>query len=182
MRNTLIIAYILLVIFSSTVYAQQDWTTYHKTIVDNITEIEFDGDRIWLVTNSGLAVYDTITGECKPYTVDDGLVSNIVNDIAVDYNGVAWIVTDKGIATRTKLSEFRVSNRGTKGTRAMFLNEKNGNTVATKMVEEDDLVFILTKLGQGGLVPVNQIRLMGRSKSGTKLMSLNDGDEVVGII
>jgi len=92
------------------------------------------------------------------------------------------IVTDKGFATRTKLSEFRVSHRGTKGTRAMFLNEKNGNTIATKMVDEEDLVFVITKLGQGGLVPVNEIRLMGRGKSGTKLMSLNDGDEVVGIL
>ena len=92
------------------------------------------------------------------------------------------VVTDKGFATRTKLSEFRVSNRGTKGSRAMFLNEKNGNPIATKMVDEEDLVFVLTKLGQGALVVVNQIRLMGRGKAGTKLVSLNDGDEVVGIL
>ena len=92
------------------------------------------------------------------------------------------IVTDKGFATRTKLSEFRVSHRGTKGTRAMFLNEKNGNPVATKMVDDDDLVFVITKLGQGGLVAVSEIKLMGRGKSGVKLMSLDEGDEVVAIL
>ena len=92
------------------------------------------------------------------------------------------IVTDKGFATRTTLSEFRVSSRGTKGTRAMHLNEKNGNIVAVRPVEADDLVFVVTHLGQGAVVPVDQIRLMGRGKSGVKLVSLNDGDEVVGLI
>ena len=93
------------------------------------------------------------------------------------------IVTDKGYATRTTLAEFRVSHRGTKGTRAMFLAEdkEKGNTIGVVKVKDGGVVFVLTKLGQGALVNVDEIKLMGRGKSGVKLVNLEEGDSVVSV-
>lgn len=93
------------------------------------------------------------------------------------------VVTDKGFATRTTLAEFRVSHRGTKGTRAMFLAEdkEKGNTIGVVKVKEGGVVFVLTKNGQGALVNVDEIKLMGRGKSGVKLVNLEDGDVVVSV-
>lgn len=93
------------------------------------------------------------------------------------------IVTDKGQATRTTFKEFRVSNRGTKGSIAMYLgeNQKNGNTVAVKKVKDGDLIFILTLKGQGALIPVDLIPLKGRGKAGVILMNIDEGDAVVSV-
>ena len=91
-------------------------------------------------------------------------------------------VTDKGYGIRTTLTEFRKAHRGTKGTRAMFLNEKNGKLVAAKIVNDNDVVTVLTKQGQAGLFGVDQIRLTGRGLSGVRLVTLADNDEVVAVV
>ena len=97
------------------------------------------------------------------------------------------IVTDKGFATRTTLAEFRVAHRGTRGTRAMYLKEvegeekDKGHTIAVRTVKDGDVIFVLTKNGQGALVNVDEIRALGRGKSGVKLMTLEEGDSVVAV-
>jgi len=97
-------------------------------------------------------------------------------------NKQVLIVTDKGYGIRTTLSEFRKAHRGTKGTRAMFLNEKNGNIVTAKIVNEGDTATILTKKGQAGLFPVDEIKLKGRGIAGVRVVTLADDDEVVAVI
>ena len=91
-------------------------------------------------------------------------------------------VTDLGYGVRTTLSEFRKAHRGTKGTRAVFLNEKNGNLVGAKVVKDGDVVTVMTKKGQAGLFEVDQVRLTGRGLAGVRLVTLEEGDVVVGIV
>lgn len=91
------------------------------------------------------------------------------------------IVTDKGFGIRTLLSEFRVSNRGTKGTRAMYCHEKNGNIIAVKPVKDGDIVFLTTAGGQGAIIQVDQVKLKGRGIAGVKLMTVEDNDKVVAV-
>jgi len=91
-------------------------------------------------------------------------------------------VTTLGFGIRTTLAEFRKGHRGTKGTRAMNLTEDKGTLIAAKEVKENDLISIVTKMGQTGIFPVNEIRWGHRGPTGTKLISLIEGDEVVTII
>jgi len=92
------------------------------------------------------------------------------------------IVTDVGYGIRTTISQFRKAHRGTKGTRAMFLNEKNGHLVAAKIVKDGDIVTILTKNGQAGLFGIEDIKCKGRGISGVRLMTLADDDVVVAVV
>lgn len=93
------------------------------------------------------------------------------------------VVTDKGYATRTTLTEFRISHRGTHGVRAMFVAEdkEKGSMIAVKKVKDGDIIFILTKNGQGAIVNVDEIKLMGRGKAGVRIMSLDEGDSIVSV-
>ena len=91
-------------------------------------------------------------------------------------------VTDMGYGVRTTLAEFRKAHRGTKGTRAMFLNEKNGKLVGAKLVNDGEVVTVMTKNGQAGLFEIDQVRLTGRGLAGVRLVTLEEGDQVVGII
>ena len=97
-------------------------------------------------------------------------------------NQQVLIVSDKGYGIRVSLSEFRKAHRGTKGTRAMFLNEKNGHIIGAKIVKEGDTVTILTKNGQAGLFGIDEIKLKGRGISGVRLMTLADDDVAVAVV
>ena len=92
------------------------------------------------------------------------------------------IVTDVGYGIRTSLSGFRKAHRGTKGTRAMFLNEKNGHIIGAKTVKDGDTVTILTKNGQAGLFGIEDIKCKGRGISGVRLITLAEGDSVVAVV
>jgi len=91
-------------------------------------------------------------------------------------------VSSKGYGVKTNLKEFRLAHRGSKGTRAMFLNEKNGTLVSAMLVEEDDIITVISKKGQAALFGVDEVRMTGRGGAGCRLMTLDDGDEVVAII
>ena len=91
-------------------------------------------------------------------------------------------VTNKGYGIRTKFSEFRVAHRGTKGSRAMFLNDKNGHLVAAIPKDDNEAIALLTKKGKLGMFNVSDIRLTGRGLSGVRLMTLDDDDEVVAVV
>ena len=75
----------------------EGWVSY---LVDDyhINDFAFEGDLIWCATVTGLVRYDTTTGEERRYTTDDGLLSNIVTDIVVDWNGIKWMATLEGVS------------------------------------------------------------------------------------
>ena len=62
----------------------------------NITVIEIDSEEnIWIGTQTyGLIKYDGL--KFTTYKTEDGLPSNIINDILIDNNGI-WIATQKGL-------------------------------------------------------------------------------------
>jgi len=91
-------------------------------------------------------------------------------------------VTNKGYGIRTSLSEFRKAGRGGKGTRAVFLNEKNGKLVAAKVVNEGNTIVAISKNGQAALFPIEQVNCKGRGISGVRFMTLDDGDEIVDVV
>ena len=93
MKKTLLSVIIFLVLLLP-IYAQNDWTTYRKNIVDDITAIALESDTIWLGSYNGMAQYNKITGGSIPYSTENGLIHNEINDIAVDNNGMKWIVTN----------------------------------------------------------------------------------------
>lgn len=92
-------------------------------------------------------------------------------------------VTSKGYGIRTTLSEFRITHRASKGTRAMFVKEESGKLVGAKVIKgDDDYVMILTKNGQANMFKAEEIRKTGRGLKGVKLITLDEGDEVVAVL
>lgn len=101
------------------------------------------------------------------------------------------IITDRGYAMRTTLSEFRLGRRKTTGVQAIKMKKEEGdqeedakdkgNPIAVKVVEEGELIFVLTKKGVGALINTSVIRLTGRKKAGVRLMKLDDDDLIVSV-
>ncbi len=89
-------------------------------------------------------------------------------------------MTDGGFAKRTRTGDYRLTNRGTKGVKAMTLaNEERGVLVGAFIVEDGDEVLSITQSGQVVRSPINEnFRPMGRSTQGVKFVSPKSGDSV----
>ncbi|MBQ2349462.1 MAG: DNA topoisomerase (ATP-hydrolyzing) subunit A [Mycoplasma sp.] len=84
----------------------------------------------------------------------------------------------KGIGKLTPITEYRLTNRNAKGVRSLKITPKTGNLVATKAVDLDDEVLIITTKNKIIRILVNQIRETGRNASGVKLINTENEDKV----
>jgi DNA gyrase subunit A len=94
-----------------------------------------------------------------------------------------FAMTDGGFAKRTRISDYRLTNRGTKGVKAMTLaNEARGVLVGAFIVEDGDEILSITAGGQVVRSPINaDFRPMGRSTQGVKFVSPK-GDDSVAVV
>jgi DNA gyrase subunit A len=86
------------------------------------------------------------------------------------------VVTQNGYGKRTRVSEYPVKGRGTKGVLTIKLTTKKGALAGALMVREhQDLLFI----SQNGMVQrtsVRDISQMGRATQGVRVMNVGSGD------
>jgi DNA gyrase subunit A len=90
-------------------------------------------------------------------------------------------LSEQGYGKRSSSFEYRVTRRGGKGIVAMRVNERNGALVASFPVEDDDQIMLVTDAGQLIRVPVDGIRIVGRSTSGVTVFDTAEGENVVSV-
>lgn len=89
------------------------------------------------------------------------------------------VVSEKGFGKRSDVEEYRLTNRGGKGVKALNITDKTGNLVAIKDVTDNDDLMIITKAGILIRIAVADLRVMGRNTQGVKLIRLkNESDEI----
>jgi DNA gyrase subunit A len=104
------------------------------------------------------------------------------SDVAEAGDKVQYVftITDGGFAKRTRIGDYRTTNRGGLGVRAMALtNEDRGGLVGGFIVEDGDEVLSITQNGQVVRSPINEdFRPTGRSTMGVKFVTPKEGDAV----
>jgi DNA gyrase subunit A len=92
-------------------------------------------------------------------------------------------VTDAGFGKRSSAYEYRVTGRGGQGIANIALSPKrNGKAVAASFqVRDGDDVMLVTDGGRLIRVPVDQIRITGRSVMGVTLFRLDDNERVTAV-
>lgn len=88
------------------------------------------------------------------------------------------IVSENGLGKRTKTEEFTVQHRGGKGIKCYKINEKSGNVIGVKAVNESREIMLITTEGIIIRMQVAGISVLGRITSGVKLINLNEGVKV----
>ncbi|GGF39364.1 DNA gyrase subunit A [Echinicola rosea] len=88
------------------------------------------------------------------------------------------VVSEKGYGKRSAVEEYRITNRGGKGVKAMNVTEKTGSLVSIKSVIDSDDLMIINKSGIIIRTPVAGLRIMGRATQGVRLIKLNENDEI----
>ena len=90
-------------------------------------------------------------------------------------------VTEGGFGKRTRLDQYRTQGRGGKGIINIKTTKKNGEVVRLTTVEDDDEIMVMTQNGMIVRVPVKDIRTVGRSAIGVRIMRLDPKDKVTSV-
>ena len=100
-----------------------------------------------------------------------------VNDMDSDI----LVVSENGYGKRSKLDDYRITNRGGKGVKTISITEKTGSLVSIKNVSDGDDLMIINKSGIAIRMEVNSLRVMGRATQGVKLINLKDDDSIAAV-
>ncbi len=96
----------------------------------------------------------------------------------VEQEGLILSVSEKGYGKRTKLDSYRLTARGGKGVINMKTTPRVGNVVAVLSVKDETDLMIITKDGKIIRIESADIRQVGRSTQGVRLVSMEEGDTV----
>ena len=117
----------------------------------------------------------------KGITVPDG--EKVVGLICVpaDTKKEILVVSENGYGKRSKVDDYRVTNRGGKGVKTLNVTDKTGKLVAFEAVDDDDDLMIMNKSGITIRMEVSSLRVMGRVAQGVKLINLRTQDSIAAI-
>jgi DNA gyrase subunit A len=97
--------------------------------------------------------------------------------------GEVLTITSTGYGKRTKLGEYRVTDRGGKGIINIKLKdaEKTGHVVGLKVVRPDQELILITSDGIVIRTDIDAISGTGRNTQGVKVMKTGENDQVVAL-
>jgi DNA gyrase subunit A len=148
-----------------------------------------DGTRhVLMITDVGKAIrFDeqdvrpmgrTATGVRGVTLKDD---QRVIRCLILDEQGAILTVTENGYGKRTAVDEFPAHGRGGQGVIAIQTSERNGNVVGAVQVLEDQQIMLISNGGTLVRTRVGEISLLGRNTQGVKLISLTEGEKLVGV-
>ena len=97
-------------------------------------------------------------------------------------NESVMVVSEQGYGKRSKVEDYRITNRGGKGVKTINITDKTGDLVALKAVTDNDDLMIINKSGITLRLHVSDVRIMGRATQGVRLINLGKrGDTIASV-
>ncbi|WP_185853463.1 DNA gyrase subunit A [Blattabacterium cuenoti] len=117
-----------------------------------------------------------------------GINFTVKNDIVIgmicvdgEDKGNLLAVSEKGFGKRSHLKDYRITNRGGKGIKTINITQKTGDLIAIKYVTDQDDLMIIKKSGIIIRIPISDIRVMGRTTQGVRLINLKENDAIADV-
>jgi len=101
---------------------------------------------------------------------------------AADSRGHILTVTEKGFGKRTPVSAYPLVHRGGMGVINIKVTDKNGKVAGIAHVSDDDQLLLITEQGMIIRVSVSDLRSMGRSTQGVRVIDVEENDRVVAAV
>lgn len=145
------------------------------------------GNQVMLFTRSGMAVrFDEsqvrpmgrVARGVRGVTLKDSNDKVVSCEVVMPVDTLL-VICENGYGKRSSVEDFRQTNRGGVGVRSIIVSERNGSVVAALTVKDDDSVLLMSMAGQAVRIPMNDVRVMGRSTQGVRLVNLSKDDDIV---
>jgi DNA gyrase subunit A len=92
------------------------------------------------------------------------------------------VVSQQGYGKRSKIDDYRITNRGGKGVKTLNITEKTGPLVSIKTVTEENDLMIINKSGITIRVKISNLNIIGRATQGVRLINLEKrNDEIASV-
>jgi DNA gyrase subunit A len=105
----------------------------------------------------------------------------VVSCCVVSGDETMLVVCENGFGKRSKVDSFRQTNRGGVGVRSIITSKRNGYVVGSIVVRDEDSVLMMSNQGQTIRIRMEDVRVMGRSTQGVRLVNLNPDDMLVAV-
>lgn len=92
------------------------------------------------------------------------------------------VVMANGFAKQTGLKQYKVQNRAGSGIKTAKITSKTGLIIASQIIDEAEEILAISAKGQILKTEISSIRLAGRATQGVRIMNLEAGDKLVGMI
>ncbi len=102
---------------------------------------------------------------------DDEVIGMQLNTQGTDI----LIVSEKGLGKKTPVEEFKTQHRGGFGVKCYKINERSGEVIGVKAVDDSREIMLITTAGIIIRMSVEGISRIGRITSGVKLINLDEG-------
>ena len=96
-------------------------------------------------------------------------------------DGLILTATENGYGKRTPVDDFPVQGRGGQGVIAIQTTDRNGRTVGSMQVAEDDEIMLISSNGTLVRTGVEDISVVGRNTQGVRLIRVESSQRLVGL-
>ena len=96
-------------------------------------------------------------------------------------SGLILTATENGYGKRTPVDDFPVQGRGGQGVIAIQTTDRNGRTVGSMQVADDDEIMLISSNGTLVRTGVEDISVVGRNTQGVRLIRVESGQRLVGL-
>lgn len=175
-------------------YANPRSTGIHAIVInegDELVSIKLtDGDSyVIIAVRSGKAIrfhesnirpMGRISTGVKGFDINEG--DEVVGMVTVKEGGRdLLVVSEKGFGKRSKIDDYRITNRGGKGIKTLNITEKTGALTSIEDVSDDEELIIINNSGIAIRIPIKGIRVLGRNTQGVTLVKLTKGNFITSI-
>ena len=104
-----------------------------------------------------------------------------VISLMIASDGQVLTATENGYGKCTPVAEYRRQGRAGQGLISIQTSPRNGSVIGAELVEESDEIMLITDGGKLVRTRVSEVSVLSRNTQGVKLISLADGERLIGI-
>ena len=104
-----------------------------------------------------------------------------VISLMIASEGLVLTATENGYGKCTRAADYRKQGRAGQGLISIRTSRRNGLVVGAELVEPTDELMLITDGGKLVRTRVSEVSVVGRDAQGVKLISLSEGERLVGL-
>ena len=90
-------------------------------------------------------------------------------------------VSENGYGKISDVDDYRMTHRGGKGVITIKTDERNGNVICVRKVNNGDQLMLTSSSGKIIRIDTDEIRETGRNAKGVRIMDMRNGDKIVAV-